>query len=107
MPLLLFVEFSKRRRKPKNFLSILFPLRGGGVGGGAAEKMQGNFRFAPPERSGGGRGASGRSDRTIWVKATTRSARALCPSVAFGEGGKSELISNKILDFARAERVVA
>jgi len=33
----------KRRSKTKNFLSISFPLRGGGVGGGDARKMQGNF----------------------------------------------------------------
>ena len=33
----------------KNFLSIHFPLRGGGVGGGDAKKMQGNFWVCPRE----------------------------------------------------------
>ena len=41
--LLPFVEFPCGEAKPKISFPFLFPLRGGGVGGGDARKMQGNF----------------------------------------------------------------
>ena len=41
--LLPFVEFPCGEAKPKISFLFLFPLRGGGVGGGDARKMQGNF----------------------------------------------------------------
>ncbi|PIR57406.1 MAG: hypothetical protein COU72_01120 [Parcubacteria group bacterium CG10_big_fil_rev_8_21_14_0_10_41_35] len=41
--LLPFVEFPCGEAKPKISFPFLFPLRGGGVGGGGARKMQGNF----------------------------------------------------------------
>ena len=39
----------QKATQTKNFLSILFPLRGGGVGGGDARKRQGSFWVCPRE----------------------------------------------------------
>jgi hypothetical protein len=46
--LLPLVEFSKGDANQK-FSFLHFPLRGGGVGGGGAKKMQGNFWVCPRE----------------------------------------------------------
>jgi hypothetical protein len=74
--------------KPKISFPFLFPLRGGGVGGGDARKMQGNFlvfAHASPRRV---RGALIRIttsvERTEKYKATTRSARAKINRFAIG-----------------------
>jgi hypothetical protein len=60
----------------KNFLSISFPLRGGGLGGGAAEKMEGNVLSLPARVRVRGRGACQR-DRggRFGLQATTHAAR--------------------------------
>ena len=47
---------SEAATQTKNLHSISFPLRGGGVGGGAAEKMQGNFLSLPARVRERGRG---------------------------------------------------
>ncbi len=41
--IVLFSETESGEAKPKISFPFLFPLRGGGVGGGGARKMQGNF----------------------------------------------------------------
>ena len=70
----------------KNFLSISFPLRGGGVGGGGARKMQVNFWVCPRELASAARRATARVERTLRVQATTHAERAKSVGVLFEMG---------------------
>jgi len=66
----------KRQSKPKISFPFLFPLRDGGLGGGDARKMQGNFWVCPRESSSAAEALPAQSGRTWRVKATTHAARA-------------------------------
>ena len=69
------VEFSEGDANQK-FPFLFFPLRGGGVGGGGARKMQGNFWVCPRESASAVEALPAQAERTWRVQATTRSTRA-------------------------------
>ena len=78
---MLFLETETAKQNQKISFPFLFPLRGGGVGGRRREKNARKFFWLLHTRVRERvRGALVRftrqSERTIWVKATTRSARA-------------------------------
>ncbi len=75
--LLPFVEFPKRRSKPKISFPSFPALRRRGGGRSRAKKMQGNFWVCPRESASAVEAHSAQSGRTKELQATTRSARAI------------------------------
>ena len=93
--------------KPKISFPFLFPLRGGGVGGGDAGKMQGNFLVLHTRVRERVRGALVRittqSERTIQFRATTRSARAKWVRAKANTSPQKETSESERWEEARAE----